>query len=70
MTSETRFLADQAERTRMDSIRLCRETAETLRNSENLRAESECLRGELGRAIVGFVERAHPAVRMSRDAEG
>jgi hypothetical protein len=70
MTPETRFLADQAERIRMDSIRLCQETRETLRNSENLRTESECLRGELGRAIGGFVERAQRAVRMSRDAEG
>jgi hypothetical protein len=62
MTPETRSLADRVESLRIGSVRLCQDTDETLRRSENLRAESECLRAELGRAIAGFVMRARRAV--------
>jgi hypothetical protein len=58
MTPETLILAERAERTRMDAIRLCRETDETLRQSTSVRVVSEKLRGELGREIVGFVAQA------------
>jgi hypothetical protein len=68
MPSETLRLVDQAERIRMDALRLCQETDETLRQSENLRAESEYLRAEVRREVVGFVMRARRAAHISRGA--
>jgi len=62
------LLADQASRIRMDAIRLCRETDETLRRSANLRVQSEWLRGEFGHELVRFVANLRPAAHICRGA--
>jgi hypothetical protein len=66
MTLESRLLADQAERIRIESVRLCQHTRQTVRQSENLRADSECLRDELRLTNLEVVERALRAVCASR----
>jgi hypothetical protein len=68
MTPETVILAEQAERTRMDAIRLCRETDEILRQSTSVRVVSKRLRGGLGREIVGFVAQVRHTAEIREGA--
>jgi hypothetical protein len=68
MSPETVLLAERAKRIQIDCILLCQETGQTLRRSENLRAESQSLRGELQIEFFGFMTRARRAVHISRGA--
>jgi hypothetical protein len=68
MTPETFTLAERAKRTRMEAIRLCQETDQTLSEVESLRVTAAWQRSELGKTF-GLVEQVHHSADM-RDGAG
>jgi hypothetical protein len=68
VTPETMCLVERAERVRMDAIRLCQETDETLREMKSLRVEAAWLTSERGRESIGLEGRVRRSALIRRGA--
>jgi hypothetical protein len=68
VTPETMLLAERAKRARMDAIRLCQETEETLREMKSLGVVAAWLTSELGRETIGLEARVRRSAHTRRGA--